>query len=98
MRHRSRPWTGFPNGCAFHFQSCSEEPELDLRITSAASSRRDRNSGIVNVSLVNIVKLAHGLSVRPANLIEPIRRVGGYEYPPGPPPREHSTRNHARMD
>jgi len=26
-----------------------------------------------NVSLVNIVKLAHGLSVRPAKLIEPIR-------------------------
>jgi transcriptional regulator with XRE-family HTH domain len=26
-----------------------------------------------NVSLLNIVKLAHGLSVRPARLIEPIR-------------------------
>ncbi len=26
-----------------------------------------------NVSLVNIVKLAHGLSVRPTKLIEPIR-------------------------
>jgi transcriptional regulator with XRE-family HTH domain len=26
-----------------------------------------------NVSLVNIVKLAHGLSVRPVKLIEPIR-------------------------
>lgn len=25
-----------------------------------------------NVSLINIVKLAHGLSVRPAKLIEPI--------------------------
>ena len=26
-----------------------------------------------NVSLVNIVKLAHGLGVRPARLIEPVR-------------------------
>jgi transcriptional regulator with XRE-family HTH domain len=26
-----------------------------------------------NVSLINIVKLAHGLSVRPAKLIEPLR-------------------------
>jgi transcriptional regulator with XRE-family HTH domain len=26
-----------------------------------------------NVSLINIVKLAHGLGVRPAKLIEPIR-------------------------
>jgi len=26
-----------------------------------------------NVSLLNIVKLAHGLNVRPAKLIEPIR-------------------------
>jgi hypothetical protein len=26
-----------------------------------------------NVSLLNIVKLAHGLSVRPAKLVEPIR-------------------------
>jgi transcriptional regulator with XRE-family HTH domain len=26
-----------------------------------------------NVSLVNIVKLAHGLSVRPTSLIDPIR-------------------------
>jgi transcriptional regulator with XRE-family HTH domain len=26
-----------------------------------------------NVSLLNIVKLAHGLSVRPAKLIEPVR-------------------------
>jgi transcriptional regulator with XRE-family HTH domain len=26
-----------------------------------------------NVSLVNIVKLAHGLNVRPARLVEPLR-------------------------
>ena len=26
-----------------------------------------------NISLINIVKLAHGLNVRPASLIEPIR-------------------------
>lgn len=26
-----------------------------------------------NVSLINIVKLAHGLSVRPVKLIEPLR-------------------------
>jgi transcriptional regulator with XRE-family HTH domain len=26
-----------------------------------------------NVSLLNIVKLAHGLNVRPATLLEPIR-------------------------
>ena len=29
--------------------------------------------GEQNVSLVNIVKLAHGLNVRPTTLIEPIR-------------------------
>lgn len=26
-----------------------------------------------NVSLINIIKLAHGLSVRPTKLVEPIR-------------------------
>jgi transcriptional regulator with XRE-family HTH domain len=29
--------------------------------------------GESNVSLVNIVKLAHGLNVRPANLVEALR-------------------------
>lgn len=29
--------------------------------------------GECNVSIINVVKQAHGLSVRPARLIEPIR-------------------------
>jgi len=29
--------------------------------------------GESNVSLLNIVKLAHGLSIRPAKLLDPIR-------------------------
>ena len=73
----ARPPQWVSSGESLYATLLKEFQLLQEKLAELADVHRNYVGGVErgerNVSLLNIVKLAHGLSVRPAKLIEPIR-------------------------